>query len=71
MPLKGSLVQIFALTQWSLKFWGVAIAPENIQRQYLFNIYGLSYPKKLSYRKFKGKKKDLLTSNYFQASKRC
>jgi hypothetical protein len=38
MPLKESLLQIFALTQRALKFWGVAVAPEKIQRQYLFNI---------------------------------
>jgi hypothetical protein len=28
MPLKGHLLQIFSLTQWALKFWGVAVAPE-------------------------------------------
>jgi hypothetical protein len=37
MPLKGSLLQMFAFTQGAFKFWAVAVAPEKIQRQYLFN----------------------------------
>jgi hypothetical protein len=34
---KGSLLQIFPLKQLVIKFWGVAVAPEKIQGQYLFN----------------------------------
>jgi hypothetical protein len=37
MPLKGSLLEILALTQGAFKFWGVAFAPEKFHRQYLFN----------------------------------
>jgi hypothetical protein len=36
MILRGSLLQIFALTQGASKFWGVAVSPEKIHRQYLF-----------------------------------
>ena len=67
MPLKGSLLQIFALTQWALKFWGVVVAPEKIQRQYLFQYLGPQlYPRKIVAQKIQERKDDLLTSNYFQ-----
>ena len=34
---------MFAFTQGAFKFWAVAVAPEKIQRQYLFNTQGFSY----------------------------
>ena len=37
LPLKGSLLKILALTQGAFYLWGAAVAPETIQRQYLFN----------------------------------
>ena len=67
MPLKGNLLQTFALIQWSLKFWGAIIAPEKIQRQYLFQYLGPQlYPRKIVVQKIQERKDDLLTSNYFQ-----
>lgn len=67
MPLKESLLQIFALTQWDLKFWGVAVAPEKSQRQYLFqSLEPQLYPKQNVSQKIQERKDDLLTSNYFQ-----
>jgi hypothetical protein len=31
MPLKGSLPPIFALIQRALKFWGIPVAPEELE----------------------------------------
>ena len=66
IPLKGNFTT-FALLQQALKFWGVVVAPENIQRQYLFQYLGPQlYLRKVMVQKIQERKDDLLTSNYFQ-----
>lgn len=58
----------FALIQQALKFWGVVVAPEKIQRPYLFQYFGSQlYPRKSMAQKIQERKDDLLTSNYFQS----
>ena len=49
------------------KNFGVVVAPEKIQRQYLFQYLGPQlYPRKIVAQKIQERKDDLLTSNYFQ-----
>jgi hypothetical protein len=50
-----------------LKFWGVAITPDKIQRQYLLMLRVFSYIRKSWYRKAKKKKIDLLQNFIFKS----
>jgi hypothetical protein len=51
----------------SLKFGGVVVATEKIQRGYLFQyLVPWLYPKKIVAQKIQERKDDWLTSNYFQ-----
>ena len=55
------------LLQWALKFWGVVVAPEKIQRQYLFQCLGYQlYPKRIIAQKIQIRKDNLLTLSDFQ-----
>lgn len=66
-PSEGILLQTFAPIQWALKLWGVVVAPEKIQRQYLFQYLGPQlYLRKIVAQKIQERNDDLLTSNYFQ-----
>ena len=60
------LLQTFALIQRALKFGGIVVAPEKIQKKYLSQYLGPQlYPRKIVVQKIQERKDDLLTSNYF------
>jgi hypothetical protein len=58
---EGDLLQTSALIQQALKFWGVVVAPEKIQRQCLFQCLGPQlYARQIVAQKTQERKDDLL-----------
>ena len=63
----GVLLQAFALIQQALKFWGVIVAPEKIQKQYPFQyLKHQLYPKQIVAQKIQVRKDNLFTLSDFQ-----